>query len=87
MAMRAKTYFVTATNPPRVVRAGDLVGDKDPVLKGREDLFEPVEEYLDRRSNIEQATAAPGERRSVAVPKKRAVKRPSDKPVSDGGDQ
>jgi hypothetical protein len=75
MTKRAKTSFVTASNPPRVVHAGALFEDSDPVLKGRDDLFENVEEYIERMKAPEQATAAPGERRSLSSARKRAVKK------------
>lgn len=59
--------------------AGRLVDDSDPNIKGRERHFEPVEAAASRRSSVEQATAEPGERRSLppqkAAPRKRAAKK------------
>ena len=52
----------------RVVSAGDVVSTADPAFKDRQELFEPLEPYLNRRAGIEQATADPGEKRSVQVP-------------------
>lgn len=60
-----------------VFAAGRLVDASDPVVKGREHLFEPVEVAASRQSlmgrtapaPVEQATAAPGEKRSVAPSK------------------
>lgn len=52
----------------RVVTAGSLVDADDPVVKGREHLFEPVETFMARRAGVEQATAAPGEVRTVKRP-------------------
>ena len=51
----------------RVLRPGDLVEDKDPCVKGREHLFEPVEANAHRSTEraVEQATAAPGEKRAT----------------------
>lgn len=52
---------------------GRLVDSGDPVVKGREHLFESVEVAASRESRaplggvVESATAAPGEKRSVAV--------------------
>lgn len=84
MTKRAKSSFVTASNPPRVVRSGALFQDSDPVIKGREGLFEDVDDYIERISNRpEQATAAPGEKRSVPSVRKRAVK----KDDSEGADK
>lgn len=45
----------------RFVPAGEEVDSKDAVVKGREALFE---------ATVEQATAAPGEKRSVTRPRK-----------------
>ncbi len=51
----------------RVVRAGDLVDDKDPLVKGRERWFETVDANVGRMTDrsVEQATSAPGEKRST----------------------
>ncbi len=46
----------------RFVAKDEIVSSDDPVVKGREHLFKPIE--------VEQATAAPGEKRNVAIPKK-----------------
>jgi chloramphenicol 3-O-phosphotransferase len=55
------------TNVERVVRPGDLVDAKDPLVKGREMWFESVDATVDRVSDrtVEQATAAPGEKRTA----------------------
>jgi hypothetical protein len=54
---------------PRVVRAGDLVEDTDPVMTGRTHLFETVEEHVSQRQpRVESATAAPGEQRDLTPP-------------------
>jgi hypothetical protein len=45
------------------VKEGDLVRAGHDILKGREWLFEPAEGYV--RFDVEQATAAPGEKRST----------------------
>lgn len=44
----------------RVVSKGDVVASDDPILEGRESLFRLVPPPPD----VEQATAAPGERRA-----------------------
>lgn len=49
----------------RVINAGDIVSSTDPVAKGRAHLFDPIE----TAATVEQATAAPGERRTVHRPK------------------
>lgn len=62
---RAKRGFVAHVGGrPRRIRRGDLVQEGDGVLTGRAHLFDEVSEY------VEQATAGPGERRSVSVPRK-----------------
>jgi hypothetical protein len=55
------------TGVERVVRPGDLVDAKDPLVKGREQWFESVDATVDRVSDrtVEQATAAPGEKRTA----------------------
>lgn len=59
----------------RVVAADDVVSTNEPAFADRQalfdntDLFEPLENYVQRRSGVtEQATAAPGEKRSVTPP-------------------
>ena len=60
--LRAReSFFAFVKGISRQIRAGELVKNNDPVVKGRESLFE---------SPVEQATAAPGEKRTVARPKK-----------------
>lgn len=60
MSLRARqTFFIGR----RKVERGQLVNDADPIVKGREHLFESTEVPL-----VEQATAAPGERRAVRIP-------------------
>ena len=52
---------------------GRLVDGANPVVKGRESYFEPVEVAAARHAGVEQATAAPGEKRSVGRPAKKAA--------------
>jgi len=59
---------------PRTIAAGDLVDEKDPAVKKAPQYFEPVEATSARATarragGVEQATAAPGEKRSVVKPK------------------
>ncbi|NJP73730.1 hypothetical protein [Streptomyces sp. C1-2] len=70
MALRCKQSFSAYVGGrPRVVRAGSLVEDDDPIVKGREASFESVDAHLAaRRSRVEQTTAAPGEKRSISLP-------------------
>ena len=65
---RAKESFVTMFNDEQVsVAAGEIVPAGHPLLKRREDHFEPVENWgrwdLEPAPGVEQATAAPGEKR------------------------
>lgn len=89
MTKRAKSSFVTASNPPRVVRSGALFQDSDPVIQGREGLFEDVDDYIERLKGPEQATAAPGEKRSITTVRKRTVKKDDTvkKTDSEGADK
>ncbi len=73
MILRAREAFSYTDNRgiPRIVRPGDLVDDADPGVKGREHLFEPVEVAAARATAVvEQATAAPGEKRTVSARRK-----------------
>ncbi|MDQ0842404.1 hypothetical protein [Streptomyces sp. V1I6] len=87
---RAKASFVAYIGgAPRLVNAGDLIDDSDPVVAGREDLFGSIEDHMARPGRtVEQATSEPGERRSVGRPAKRvAPSKPPSKPEAkdDGG--
>lgn len=63
--VRARQTFFTANNGK--VNQGDLLRSDDPIVTVRPELFESVE------SVVEQATAAPGEKRSL--PRKAAAKK------------
>lgn len=54
MALRSKQSFAVGR---RIIRKGQLVSDSDPLVAGREDLFESPD------AHVEAATAAPGEAR------------------------
>ncbi|WP_328941524.1 hypothetical protein OG259_07575 [Streptomyces sp. NBC_00250] len=90
---RCKAAFAANINgAPHMFTVGQLVADDHPVIKGREALFEDVETYVSDRSasRVEQATAAPGEKRSVGrgAAKKVAAKKPDAQPdsgSSEGG--
>jgi len=63
----ARQAFATMLDGVHVlIQPGQVVDAGDPILKGRESLFEPftpkVRQYPGQR--VEQATAAPGEKRS-----------------------
>ncbi|SDN17891.1 hypothetical protein [Streptomyces wuyuanensis] len=83
---RCRAAFAVSVNGvPRMVTVGQLVDASDPVIKGREALFEDVDTYVSERApKVEQATADPGEKRSVGRPaaKKTAtpVKKAAAKP-------
>jgi hypothetical protein len=62
---RAKEGFGTMYNGEQIhVAAGEIVSAGHDLLKRREELFEPVENFgrFDN-AGVEQATAAPGEKR------------------------
>lgn len=62
---QAKESFVTMLNGEQTqVSAGDLVHPDHPILKGREHLFRKAKDHV-RFNVVEQATAAPGERRGA----------------------
>lgn len=65
--MRVREPFVAVVGGvPRAYTAGQLIEDTDPVFKGRERLFEDVASGV---RGVEQATAAPGEKRNVRRPR------------------
>lgn len=57
-------YF--AGGAPHVIHAGELFNDDDPVVTKHPTSFEDVDAHVSNRAAVEQATAAPGEKRSVA---------------------
>ncbi len=65
MALMANRTFVVP--PRRVIKRGDRLKSNDPAVKGRKEFFDPVDDV------VEQATAAPGEKRTRA--KKPAAKK------------
>lgn len=76
-AARESFSFTSIDGMPRFFGTGDLVDDTDPDFRGREHLFQPVEEAAavahNRRGlhpsrSMETATAAPGEVRQMAHP-------------------
>lgn len=60
--LRATTTFGWGQ---RIVREGDIVSSDDPVARRNAGLFQPI-----TAPTVEQATAAPGERRAVTRPRK-----------------
>ncbi|WP_255951548.1 hypothetical protein [Streptomyces odontomachi] len=70
MALRCiKAFSAYEGGRPRVVRDGQLVEESDPIVAGREAHFETVDAHLARRPRaVEQATADPGEPRTVTSP-------------------
>ena len=62
---------------PRVIAGGELIADSDPAYAGHEAMFEDVETHVERTSGkVEQATAEPGEKRTVST-RGRSAKRTS----------
>ena len=85
--VQCRSTFATSDNGNTVmIQGGDLYYSDDPIVKGRESLFsEPtVKSSRPAKSTAraqETATAAPGERRSVARPAK-AESKPAAKPAA-----
>jgi hypothetical protein len=72
-----KAFSVLSDPDGHVYTPGELVDGDHPHVKGREDCFETVEAHVSARAargGVEQATAAPGEKRSVSTAKKSASK-------------
>jgi hypothetical protein len=68
---------------PLFVQKGELVRDGHPLLKGREQLFDPADRLsrFDDRPDVEQATKAPGEKRGK--PRGRPRKKVADVPAAE----
>lgn len=70
----------------QVIPADKVLREDDPIFAGRKDLlndaslFEPLDDYLDR--TVEQATAEPGDKRTVSRARKPRAAKP-DKPAPD----
>ena len=61
---RAKHAFGVMYEGEQItVPAGEIVRAGHPILDGREEHFEPVESFGRYDVDVEQATAAPGEKR------------------------
>lgn len=81
-AFRAReTFFVAGKDGQRTIRGGSWVAADDPIVKTHRQLLEPLSEVMAAAAAappevIEQATAAPGERRHVK-PKAREPHKPS----------
>lgn len=72
--LRCKEAFsIDIDGIPHVFAGGQLVDSSHAVVKGREHLFEPVDTYMSR-STVEQATAEPGQARTVSTTKRSARK-------------
>lgn len=62
---RANQGFATTLDgEPLFVAKGELVHKGHALLKGRSEMFDPVEDF-GRFDIVEQATAAPGEKRGA----------------------
>ncbi|MEU2764259.1 hypothetical protein [Streptomyces sp. NPDC007094] len=70
MALRCiRSFAAYVEGRPRVVKAGTLVIDGDPVVKGREASFESVDAHLQKRGRgVEATTADPGTVRTLTPP-------------------
>lgn len=69
-----KAFSVLSDPNGHVYTPGELVDSDHPHVKGRESHFETVEAHVSARSGVEQATAAPGEKRSRTAAKPAAPK-------------
>ena len=71
--LRANTSFAVFDDlgqVERIFNPGDVVLADDPMVKGRENHFEPVEIAAGRFANVEEATAEPGAMRKRGRPAK-----------------
>ena len=86
-------FATTFEGEPLFVQKGELVHKSHPLLKGREELFDPADRIT--RFDVEQATAAPGEKRGrrkrvsetevepAAEPEAEPAAEPEAEPASD----
>lgn len=65
-----EAFSVWVNGAPRVVSAGQLIEDSDPLYSTHGHLFEDVETYVSdhRPAGVEDASAAPGKLRHVTAP-------------------
>lgn len=94
---RCKQSFVIGVGGAnRAIRSGDVIAANDPRFKkyqhllGDPKFFESTDDYLERTvSAVEQASAEPGEKRTVTKPRKAAVRKATAKKPEDekGQDQ
>lgn len=78
-----QSFVIGAGGANRVIRAGDIVAANDPRFKQHKHLFESKyfessDDFIER--TVEQATAEPGERRSLTKPVRKAAKKATAKP-------
>jgi hypothetical protein len=79
-----ESFAVTLDGSPVVIRKGiTRVSEGHSLLKGREHLFEPIDEHV--HYGVEQATKAPGEKRGrrKSEPKPKAEKPEAEKPDAE----
>lgn len=92
--LRAKEPFSftsRATKLPRVIPAGEILSSDDPDVKGKEHLFEPVADAVQRATAMrgkatETASAAPGERRTTTRPPAKAAAKVAGPKAEPKGD-
>jgi len=84
--IRVREAFAAYDKTQKALRSfcpGDLFSSDDPVVKGKEHLFEPVEVAAARNAGVEDATAEPGALRSMStVPKRGRPKKVEPEPAS-----
>lgn len=83
---RVTTSFRTFGKGPSGLNEGDLVPDTHPLVKKAPQNFEDVSDYVKRRypDMIEEATAAPGEKRSMRRSKPAKPIEPEQQQESEG---
>lgn len=90
--VRAKEAFSynDVNGVPVLVAAGALFDASDPDVKKRAHLFEEPEVAAARRkrrnSGVEDATAEPGQKRSVSTTRRKAEPKPDEAKKDDDGD-
>ena len=78
-ALRARSSF--SVGGVGRVYGGQLVRSDDPIVKGREQLFEDVNDVLEI---VEQATKNPGQKRAVKKPAAEPAAKPEPSESKEG---
>ena len=78
-------FATTFEGEPLFVQKGELVHKDHPLVKGREELFDPAKRIS--RFDVEQATAAPGEKRGRRSRVSETTEAPAEAPAEEPAEE